>query len=133
MIKITPDPPETESTSPYDSLDPGKLHEAAERALDFHLPPSKTKPKPTLQSAHIFTVIDGIDTERLLANLSETLASANAMASDLAFELEGSRRHFALGIAQMIELGELLANRVLDNVDPRSVHGGVPLLRVGTI
>ncbi|MFW0754349.1 DUF6124 family protein [Pseudomonas sp. H11T01] len=120
MIKVTPDPPETESISPYDSLDPGKLNEAAEHTLDFHLPPpSETKPKPTPQSAHIFTVIDGIDTERLLTNLSETLASANVMASDLAFELEGSRRHFALGIAQMIELGELLANRVLDDLDPR--------------
>jgi hypothetical protein len=118
MIKVTPDPPETESASPYDTLNPGKLHEDAERAFDFHLPPpSKTKPTP--QSAHIFTVIDGIDTERLLANLSETLASANAMAGDLAFELEGSRRHFALGLQQMIELGELLANRALDNVDPR--------------
>jgi hypothetical protein len=34
----------------------------------------------------------------LLANLSENLASANAMISDLAFDLEGSRRHVALGI-----------------------------------
>ena len=118
MIKVTPDPPETESTSPYDSLDPGKLHKAAERALDYHLP-SSDKPKLDPQSTNIFTVIDGIDTERLLANLSETLASANAMASDLAFELEGSQRHLALGIQQMIELGELLANRALDDLDPR--------------
>ncbi|VVO29420.1 DUF6124 family protein [Pseudomonas fluorescens] len=115
MIKVTPDPPETESTSPYDSLDPGKLHKAAERALDYHLP-SSDKPKLDPQSANIFTVID---TERLLANLSETLASANAMASDLAFELEGSQRHLALGIQQMIALGELLANRALDDLDPR--------------
>lgn len=42
------------------------------------------------------------------------------MVSDLAFELEGSRRHVALGVAQMIELSELLANRALDIVDPRS-------------
>ncbi len=55
----------------------------------------------------------------LLANLSETLASANAMVSDLAFGLEGSRRHVALGILQLIELSVLLANRALDNVDPR--------------
>jgi hypothetical protein len=118
MIKITPDPPETESASPYDSLDSGKLFDAAERVLDDQLS-SSDKPKPDVQSGNIFAVVDGIDTERLLANLSETLASANAMASDLAFELEGSRRHFALGIQQMIELGELLANRALDNVDPR--------------
>ena len=58
-------------------------------------------------------------TESLLANLSETLASADAMVNDLAFELEGSRRHVALGIQQLIELSSLLANRALDNVDPR--------------
>ncbi|CAH0278560.1 hypothetical protein SRABI112_03850 [Pseudomonas mediterranea] len=63
--------------------------------------------------------MNGLDTECLLANLSETLASANAMACDLAFELDGSRRHVALGIQQLIELGGLLANRALDNVDPR--------------
>ena len=60
-----------------------------------------------------------LDTECLLANLSETLSSANAMVSDLAFDLEGSRRHVALGIQQLIELGGLLANRALDNVDVR--------------
>ncbi|WP_133247231.1 MULTISPECIES: DUF6124 family protein [Pseudomonas] len=55
----------------------------------------------------------------LLANLSETLAAADAMASNLAFDLEGSCRHIALGIQQLIELSSLLANRVLDTVDPR--------------
>jgi hypothetical protein len=54
----------------------------------------------------------------VLTSLSETLASANAMASDLAFELEGSRRHVALGIQQLIELGTLLANRALDDIEP---------------
>ncbi len=60
----------------------------------------------------------GIDTECLLTNLSETLACANATISDLAFELEGSRRHIALGVQQLIELSELLANRVLDERVP---------------
>ena len=67
----------------------------------------------------MFTVAKSADTETLLANLSETLASASAMLGDLAFDLEGSRRHFALGVQQMIELGELLANRALDIVEPR--------------
>ncbi|WP_371914256.1 DUF6124 family protein [Pseudomonas sp. NFACC14] len=48
----------------------------------------------------------GIDVECLLTNLSETLASASATISDLAFELEGSRRHVALGVQQLIELSE---------------------------
>ncbi|WP_420892862.1 DUF6124 family protein, partial [Pseudomonas mediterranea] len=38
---------------------------------------------------------------------------------DLAFELDGPRRHFALGLQQLIELSGLLANRALDRVDPR--------------
>ncbi|MCI0998340.1 hypothetical protein HWD95_31045 [Pseudomonas corrugata] len=64
-------------------------------------------------------MVNGVDTECLLANLSETLSSANVMISDLAFDLDGSRRHVALGIQQLIELGGLLANRALDNVEPR--------------
>ncbi|AHL33301.1 hypothetical protein CD58_10525 [Pseudomonas brassicacearum] len=65
------------------------------------------------------TVINGVDTEALLANLSEPLASANAMLSDLTFDLEGSRRHIALGIQQLIELSGQLANRALDKVEAR--------------
>ncbi|BBP61267.1 hypothetical protein PHLH4_48570 [Pseudomonas sp. St316] len=68
----------------------------------------------------LFTVVDNVDTESLLANLSETLASANAMLSDLAFGLDGSRRHVALGVVQMIELGALLANKALDRVELRT-------------
>ncbi|ALI07046.1 DUF6124 family protein [Pseudomonas sp. FW300-N2C3] len=74
---------------------------------------SENKPSP----GQLFTIVDGIDTESLLANLSETLASADAMVSDLAFDLKGSRRHVALGIQQLIELSGLLANRALDNVN----------------
>ena len=105
----------SESTFPYNDPDPEKLQEAADRALDYHL---GTHPKPKT-STQVFTVIDTLDTECLLANLSETLASASAMVNDLAFDLEGSRRHVALGVAQMIDLSELLANRALDIVDPR--------------
>ncbi|UVL86522.1 DUF6124 family protein [Pseudomonas sp. B21-028] len=64
-------------------------------------------------------VNQNIDTESPLANFSEILASANVMVNDLAFDLEGSRRHFLLGIQQLIELGTLLANRALDNVETR--------------
>jgi hypothetical protein len=41
------------------------------------------------------------------------------MLNDLVFDMEGSHRHFALGNQQMIELGELLANRALDITEPR--------------
>ena len=36
----------------------------------------------------LFTVADGISSEDLLINLSETLASANALSCDMAFDLE---------------------------------------------
>ncbi|MEA1031016.1 MULTISPECIES: DUF6124 family protein [unclassified Pseudomonas] len=113
MFKPTPNPPDTDPTT----LNTKEFDKAADRALDFYLKPKPTKPEPA--PSQVFTVVNGIDTEALLANLSETLASANAMVSDLAFDLEGSRRHVALGIQQLIELGGLLANRALDNVDPR--------------
>ncbi|AMZ74322.1 MULTISPECIES: DUF6124 family protein [Pseudomonas] len=123
MIKVTPNPPETDSTSAQNGLDSQKLDEAAQRALDYYLAPKpKPKPKPEAKkkppSNQLFTVVEGIDVECLLANLSETLASANATISDLAFELDGSRRHVALGVQQLIELSELLANRVLDEQVP---------------
>ncbi|POA70052.1 hypothetical protein C1884_05265 [Pseudomonas sp. GW460-R15] len=118
MVKITPNPPENPSVSPYDSLDSSKLHEAAERALDYHLPPFTQPPKLDTRPGKMFVVIPDVDNETLLAHASETLASVNVLASDLAFELEGSRRHVALAIQQMIVLGELLVNRALDNFDP---------------
>ncbi|MFW0889780.1 hypothetical protein FHJ31_28040 [Pseudomonas sp. Fig-3] len=117
MCDKSPSASETNNESPYSSLNPKQLDEAAKRALDYYLGPKpEAKKKPA--SNQLFTVVDGIDTECLLANLSETLASANATVSDLAFELEGSRRHIALGVQQLIELSELLANRVLDERVP---------------
>ncbi|MBD9463919.1 DUF6124 family protein [Pseudomonas sp. Pdm06] len=117
MFKVTPNPPNSDPSSA--GLDPKKVQEATDRALDFYLKPKEAAAKTAPSPGQLFTVIDGIDTESLLANLSENLASANAMINDLAFDLDGSRRHVALGIQQVIELSELLANRALDNVDPR--------------
>ncbi|AZE70140.1 hypothetical protein SAMN05216475_5825 [Pseudomonas synxantha] len=70
----------------------------------------KPTPNPPIR---LFTVADSISTEDLLINLSETLASANALSCDLAFNLEGSPREELLGVAQLIELAQLLADRVL--------------------
>jgi len=118
MHKTTPNLPETPSTSPYATTDSKKLHEAAERALDHHLkPPFPQANLPDKRPSNIFTVLPDLDNETLLAHASETLAAVNVMASDLAFELEGTRRHVALAIQQMISLGELLVNRALDSFD----------------
>jgi len=112
MYKVTPNPPEPEN-------DPKKLQEATDRALDYYLKPKQAKSENKPSPGQLFTLVDGIDTESLLANLSETLASADAMINDLAFDLEGSRRHVAFGIQQLIELSRLLANRMLDSVNPQ--------------
>ncbi|NVZ56447.1 hypothetical protein HX797_09225 [Pseudomonas edaphica] len=69
----------------------------------------KPTPNPPVR---LFTVADGISTEDLLVNLSETLASANALSCDLAFDLDGPRREELLGVAQLIELAQLPADRV---------------------
>ncbi|EXF91496.1 hypothetical protein HK44_017850 [Pseudomonas fluorescens HK44] len=108
MHKVTPNPPETPSTSPYATADSKKLHDAAERALDHYLKPPFPQAKlPDKRPSNIFAVIPDLDNETLLAHASETLAAVNVMASDLAFELEGTRRHVALAIQQMISLGLL--------------------------
>ncbi|MGN8276532.1 DUF6124 family protein [Pseudomonas sp. SMN5] len=117
MFKVTPNPPETDPSSA--GLDPKKVQEAIDRAQDYYLKPKEADTKSDPSPGQLFTVVEGIDNETLLANLSENLASANAMINDLTFDLEGSRRRVAMGILQVIELSELLANRVLDNIDPR--------------
>ncbi|MGN8342244.1 DUF6124 family protein [Pseudomonas sp. SMV71] len=119
MAKITPNPPGTdEAVSRVQTARNKELDDAATRALDFYL-----KPKPRKETSGnpntIFRIAADVDSECLLASLSENLASANAMIDDLASDLDGSRRRVALGIQQMIELSELMANRALDIVEVR--------------
>ncbi len=76
---------------------------------------------PNTPPAVLFTVVDGISSEDLLVNLTETLASAHALTCDFAFDLEGTQREGALGIAQLIEVARLLAERVLVSVDQPDV------------
>ncbi|WP_260963107.1 DUF6124 family protein [Pseudomonas citri] len=117
MFKVTPNPPNTDPTSPRQKTRSQKHDEVTDRVLDHYLNPKPDKSESGPAPSQLFIVSKDIDTECLLANLSETLASANVMVEDLAFNLEGSRRHFLLGIQQLIELGSLLANRALDNIE----------------
>lgn len=119
MFKATPNPPNTEPTSPRPKTKSQKHDKVTDRVLDHYLNPKPDKPEAGPAPDQLFTVNKDIDTESLLANLSESLASANAMINVLAFDLEGSQRHVAFGVQQVIELSELLVNRALDNVDPR--------------
>ncbi|QXI13989.1 DUF6124 family protein [Pseudomonas zeae] len=124
MKKPTPNPPETDaipdanSTSPYASVDTRKLHEAADRALDFYLKPSAAIMSAPYIPNQMFLVNPKADTESLLTNASESLASATVMLGDFAALLGGTHRKTLLGIAQVVMLGELAVNRALDNVDP---------------
>ncbi|TWC20764.1 MULTISPECIES: DUF6124 family protein [unclassified Pseudomonas] len=119
MFKITPNPPETDDVSPYETPDSKKLNEAADRALDFYLKPVIPKDTPRRPST-IYTIAPDIDQETLLANACESLASASVMLSDFAGLLEGPQRNTVLGIQQSVMLGELAVNRMLDNFVPPS-------------
>jgi len=68
---------------------------------------------PNPPSATLFTIAPDVTSEALLIQASETLASLNAMTTDLAFELEGTHRHKLLDTQQLVVLGELLVERVL--------------------
>jgi hypothetical protein len=116
MIKPTPNPPDDLSTSPYESLDSRKLHEAAERALDYHLGPAPEK-KPKSRKGRLFNISPDIDTEALLANASEDLLSISAIAADLADGVEGSRRSVALALSRLADGVQLMVERVLDHID----------------
>ena len=122
MFKITPNPPETDDVSPYESTDSKKLNNAADRAIDYYhyyLKPVIPKDTPRKPST-IYSVGSDTDNETLLVNACETLASASVMLSDFAGQLNGTQRHTLLGIQNSVMLGELAVNRMLDNVDPQS-------------
>ena len=115
MIKPTPNPPETDLISPYESLDSKKLNDAADRALDHYLCPPGSTPPPR-RTRRMYAVTADFKNEEMLADAFETLASARTIASDFALLLPASQRRTFLGIAQLIMLGELAVNRVLDNL-----------------
>ena len=90
MFKPTPNPPDTDPASPYESLDSKKFHEAAERALDHYLNPAAQIMASTHEPEPMFLANPKYDTESLLANASESLGSATTMLSNFAALLENS-------------------------------------------
>ncbi|MGH8386941.1 MAG: DUF6124 family protein [Pseudomonas sp.] len=116
MFKVTPNPPDTDPASPYENHSK-KLHDAAERALDYHLKPDVSIMDTPRTPGTMFIVNPELDTETLLAHACESLASANVMTMDLADHIDGPRRNTLLGIAQVIMLGELAVNRALDRLE----------------
>ena len=121
MDKLIPDPPITPETEAEDIRAETLLkdREAIKRALDYYLdPPSPYTEKPRRPST-MYMIAPNMDTESLLAQACESLASASVMTSDFAANLIGSQRNTVLAIQQIIMLAELAVNRALDNVDPQ--------------
>ncbi|WP_277761010.1 DUF6124 family protein [Pseudomonas sp. A34-9] len=118
MYKVTPNPPETDPASPYESPNSKTFHEAAERALDHYLSPTAQIMGSTREPEPMYLANPAYDTESLLANASETLGSASTMLNNFATLLDTSHRKTALGIAQVVMLAELAVNQALDKVVP---------------
>ncbi|AUM68264.1 DUF6124 family protein [Pseudomonas fluorescens] len=120
MDKSVPDPPlnKTNPLSGFDSAeDLLKDRAAAVRALNHYLNPRPPEPSTDQRIDSLFSVTAKADTDTLLTSTSETLASVKAMAEDLAFEVEGTRRSVALGIHQLVELCQLLVDKALDQLE----------------
>ncbi|WP_065616369.1 DUF6124 family protein [Pseudomonas moraviensis] len=109
----------TEDTSPYESFDSRKLHEAAERALDHHFGKSDLPQAPRREG--LFSLNPDIDAEALLANASEDLLSISIIAADLADDIDGSRRSVALALSRMADGVRLMVEGTLDHIEVRSV------------
>ncbi|KTC56323.1 hypothetical protein AO262_21730 [Pseudomonas fluorescens ABAC62] len=107
MIKDSPNPP----------LDLSLLHDAAHRAINHHMNPPE-RPEHYAESHGLFTVREGLDMETLLVNASEDLASVQALASHLAFDVEGAPRSIALGICRVLEGIQLVLNEALNQHAP---------------
>ena len=65
----------------------------------------------------MFAVTADFKNEELLVELCETLASARTIANEFAHLMPASQRRTLTGIGQLIMLGELAANRVLNNLE----------------
>ena len=62
----------------------------------------------------LFTLVPNLDSETLLANASQDLASVQALTVHLAFEVDGAHRDVALGICRMLEGIQMMVDRMLD-------------------
>ncbi|MBV7555595.1 hypothetical protein KW841_24920 [Pseudomonas sp. PDM28] len=114
MKKHSPNPPDTSPDSTTETPDLSNLSNTTEPAISARL----RNPNHLDPVSHVFTIRPDIDTPSLLIHASETLASLNVMSTDLACELESSRRNIALAIQQLAVLAQLLVNRALDNIAP---------------
>jgi hypothetical protein len=119
MFKVTPNPPAADPASPYVCPGSKQFNEAAERALDHHLGPLSAHMMAVPYAPNRFYQVNpAIANEPLLVDVCETLGSATVMLNDFAGVLEGSHRKTAQGIAQIVMVAEIAANRLLDKLVP---------------
>lgn len=103
--------------SPNPTLNSAALHADAHKATNTS---SKRPAESALSEGSLFTVRTDLDAETLLANASQDLASVQALAANLAFEVDGAARDVTLGICRMLEGIQLLVDRTLDQIEIRS-------------
>ncbi|CAM3045529.1 DUF6124 family protein [Pseudomonas fluorescens] len=75
---------------------------------------SPNLPSDSQPTDQVFTVLPNLNSETLLANASQDLASVQALAGNLAFDIDGPQRDAVLGIHRMLEGIQLMVDRVLD-------------------
>ena len=114
LKKNSPNPPGSPADSTEDPIDLSNLSKTTEPTISARL----RNPNHLDPVSHVFTIRPDIDTPSLLTHASETLASLNVMSTDLACDLESSRRNIALAIQQLAVLAQLLVNSALDNIAP---------------
>ncbi|AEV60491.1 hypothetical protein VP02_24075 [Pseudomonas ogarae] len=87
-------------------------------ATEYLIPSNRHSQEQPGPVSPVFTILPNVDTQSLLCHASETLASLNVMSTGLAGELQGAHRSMAMALQQLTELGELLVNRALENLEP---------------
>ncbi|WP_236531632.1 DUF6124 family protein [Pseudomonas syringae] len=81
---------------------------------DSSISDAMSQPLDDQPNDQIFTIRPSLDSETLLANAAQDIASVQALMGHLAFEVDGVQRDIALGIHRMLEGIQLMVDRVLD-------------------
>ncbi|TFB45112.1 DUF6124 family protein [Pseudomonas sp. F01002] len=109
-------PPPEKCEFPYATLDPKKLHAAADKALDHYLKSDITSLRSSKDRAmKMFTVVSDANPEALTIETYETFSTVSILLLDLAESLDDRPRHLAMAIYRMSELGLMLVERSLAN------------------
>ena len=75
---------------------------------------SPNPPSDSLPADQLFTVRLSLDSETLLANAAQDIASLLALTGHLAFDVNGVQRNIALAVHRILEGIQLMVERVLD-------------------